>query len=278
MRRSCDSHQVQVPSWDGSSSPTTPYPSFVVVISTPANSVADIAWRFARSARCSHQQPRLIHYDGRCEQQPASPNLLVPANQALSSYETNATKSGLLLMPANVRNTIWRLLLSDRSIHITAQASRPGSQRLVVRHKVCLFLDAKEEAQTIKIDSPARTLRPYHKRHQKCGIDFAPNEYGGGAVPNQASQHIFASNKELSVAILQASRQSHDEAALIPFAENTSAFQDDCEIEVFLKQILLYQAQAIRSIVLAPRVYGHVLPMSASKITAKMLLSKLKGL
>jgi len=129
-----------------------------------------------------------------------------------------------------------------------------------------------------KLGSSAENLRPYHKRHRECGIDFAPNEYGGGAVFSKASQHTRSSKRELSVAILQASRQLHDEAALMPFAENTFAFQDDCEVEVFLKQIVLHQAHAIRSIVLAPRVYGQVLPMSPSRPTARMLLSKLKGL
>ncbi|KAK5738468.1 hypothetical protein LTR17_005996 [Elasticomyces elasticus] len=181
-------------------------------------------------------------------------------------YTSNATNSPLLGLPPEIRNRIWTFGLGGRDIHVTASEitttgfwfwKKTHLPRLPFRLCICQGEDAEGQIATIK----ASQTKDYRKQHSD--IHKACIDHKSGT----------ATSLELSLELLQVSRQIHQEAALLPFAENHFSFATTAAFDDFIQHILLSQARTLQHISLV------VDPPTFNLHPARQLLkSKLQGL
>lgn len=170
---------------------------------------------------------------------------------SIYSYEQNAAKSPLLRLPPELRNRMYRLVLGDRTLHIS-----PSAESGLYKGSVCIAdLDDHEDAQHIKAKH-SEEHDSYWVRHKACG---------------SRQKLVRTADMQLATNILQVCREIHAEAALIPFQDNTFSFSEMGAVEPFLREIVPAQARAIQAITL---VSGY----DDGTDNSKLIENKLMGL
>lgn len=188
-----------------------------------------------------------------------------PSLTVMESYDINATDSTLLRLPPEVRNHIWRSMLGGKTIHITAGLNWQDNVS-EIRHTICNnVIGDKDDALACKAKNQVEPQSSYSQRHLLCGPLAIPGD------------------EQLPISILQTCRQIHQEAALLPFTDNTLSFRSGQALEAYVKSILLFQARAIRSITFAPKLYASgrgndLFTTYVSYTSASTLDMKLKSL
>ncbi|KAK5684859.1 hypothetical protein LTS10_002934 [Elasticomyces elasticus] len=185
---------------------------------------------------------------------------------SLPSYISNATNSPLLGLPPEVRNRIWTFVLGGRDIHVTASEitttgfwfwKRTHLPRLPFQLCICQGEDVEGQIATIK-SSQTKDYRKQHSEIHKACFDH---------------KSTTSTGLELSLQLLKVCRQIHQEAALLPFAENHFSFATTTAFDDFIRHILLSQARTLQHISLV------VDPSTFNLHPARQLLkSKLQGL
>ncbi|KAK4888030.1 hypothetical protein LTR27_013019 [Elasticomyces elasticus] len=172
-------------------------------------------------------------------------------------YNRNATNSPLLSLPPEIRTRIWRSLLSGHTIHV--DASGIGE----VQHHVCNnTISDHDLARNVKGDKETIRFRTYQSHHADC----RPAKNSG--IKGNAERRIHLD-------VLGACRQIHQEAAILPYAENVLAFTSKDSLTYFLDTIILEQARALQRIVIARPVK---MPRLGRPLDAKFWESKLQSL
>lgn len=181
-------------------------------------------------------------------------------------YDKNATDSPLLRLPPELRNRIWSLVLGGKTIHVEF-SFRPRPKRLVICHHVCKSaLNERNFALSLKTNfgRDENYENSFALRHSQCF----------GAVDDE--------NRDLNrlhLGVLQVCRQIHKEAALLPYKENTFAFQTMRDMEPFLKALFPAQAHAIsRMVVDTTFAYFLTTNAHATKTYARLMQTRLRGL
>ncbi|KAK5128736.1 hypothetical protein LTR85_000069 [Meristemomyces frigidus] len=148
------------------------------------------------------------------------------AKKRCAIYDSNATSSPLLRLPPEIRNRIWRYVFGGNEVLIVSPDGSSGS----IRHSLChLDNTMQEEASLIRSDD--QLIRHSHQaRHQSC-LDWTR--------PRRPA---------LSLMALQACRQLHKEARLLPYHDNSFVFDSAAGLEAFIRALVPAQSQAIRSI------------------------------
>jgi len=159
-----------------------------------------------------------------------------------------------------VRNRIWHFALCDNTIHVEAMKHQG---RVTIEHHIC----------QISTDDKVLALQ----------LRATHGEGADEADVNHYSRHIDCKRRmrdprqevkccRLSLSILAACRQIHQEAALLPYKGNVFSVDLYHTFTHFLKALVPAQANAIEQ--LTTVCYTHF----ASATFQKLLRSKLKGL
>lgn len=125
----------------------------------------------------------------------------------------------LLDLPGELRSTIYKLALGDRTLHIhlTGQDYLEENPDARLRVRTCLATDSDDELisalGTAKYDEIERDS--YAQRHEVCEIDGS----------------FHGSN--YSLALLHTCRQIYEEARHLPLTSNTFSFQQDWDLNRF---------------------------------------------
>ncbi|KAK5738469.1 hypothetical protein LTR17_005997 [Elasticomyces elasticus] len=183
-------------------------------------------------------------------------------------YESNATRSPLLKLPPEVRNRIWRHLMCGKTIHVEPGDLVPVGTKLIPSWK----LDPRKlpfRAGLCRSTTPTSEHVALIKAYQTS----EPRDCQSATHPDCVDDDSRTLEVELGLSVLKSCRQVHQEAALLPFANNHFYFSCGAAVINFVRYILLHQARTIRSMSL---VIGHRFDYL---YTARRLLkSKLRGL
>ncbi|KAK3631017.1 hypothetical protein LTR56_015982 [Elasticomyces elasticus] len=173
-------------------------------------------------------------------------------------YNKNATASPLLSLPPEIRTRIWRSLLSGHTIHIDASAIDK------VQHHVCKnTISDYELAQNLKADKDTIRFQTYQDHHAGC-------------KPTNHNDNEGKAESRLHLNVLRACRQIHQEAAILPYAENVFAFASNDDLDFFLDTIIVEQARALQRLVVTR--LGQKCTNYDPPICPKYLESKLQSL
>ena len=100
------------------------------------------------------------------------------------------------------------------------------------------------------------SLAPYTERHRRCFRtlrEFKQSWWRDGKLqmhgPASSTYHDNHRDSRLDLSLLRVCRQIHEEAALIPYAFNTFAFDEGLDLDLFVSRSLLApQRKAIQSL------------------------------
>ena len=161
-------------------------------------------------------------------------------------------------LPPEIRNRIYDLALGNKVIHIGTEecdktdcgaysgdriqrtfVSSPRYVKLV--HVVCNEpVDAEEVAYRNSTDLSQGVVPPYASRHKDCYALFSEDRSKTTSSAEQQKQ----ARHGLTMNLIQVSRDIHREAALIPYVNNTFAFDEGTELDFFVTKILLAPQRA----------------------------------
>ncbi|KAK4556799.1 hypothetical protein LTR86_006370 [Recurvomyces mirabilis] len=166
-------------------------------------------------------------------------------------YNTNATASPLLRLPPELRLQIWKLVLGGHVIHLQPKGKHTICQSNVDDFELATSLMAVNDGQ------PKR--RPsYNDHHALC-----------------KNQHYRTTGTlTLPLRLLQVARQIHQEAALLPYCENTFTAGPVMDLADFAACLISEHARSMRRVVI-----HHTLPSQPAAWLAdlKILGSRLSG-
>jgi len=123
-------------------------------------------------------------------------------------------------LPAEIRNNIWQLVLGGRSIEVRDYGRCSTC---------CAAHEDLDRALNIKAGNRQQIMQD-HPLHVDCFVLHKPAKIG------------------LTLSLLLACRQIHQEAALLPFATNNFVFQSYSALRIFLRRLVTGQARQIASI------------------------------
>lgn len=190
------------------------------------------------------------------------------ANISLSQ-EQNNRDSPFLRLPPEIRNRIYDFALGNKVIHIgtrecdrTDRGSYPerelyrnvhlthGYVKLV--HVVCSgAVDAEELIYRSSKDFSQPSAPYYAVRHEDCHEILHEGQPSDPELAGRMSQNTHS----LDMGLTRVCRDIHREAALIPYANNTFAFQSGIELDLFVtKSLLAPQRAAISSLQVDGRI------------------------
>lgn len=151
-----------------------------------------------------------------------------------------------------MRNRIWRFAFGGDIVHVFSRDGKIG-------HSTCQApTDDYQVAREIKAMKDPIVREGYLSRHRNCTLARLPS-----------SEKAFG---PLNLSALKVCRQIHQEAALLPYQENSFAFLRLIDVESFVKALIPTQARAIRDVVLWPHA-----PYTKSGFTT-LVTKKLQGL
>ncbi|KAI7081661.1 hypothetical protein KC356_g8975 [Hortaea werneckii] len=196
--------------------------------------------------------------------------------------EQNNRDSPFLRLPPEIRNRIYELALGNNVIHIgTKQCGKTDrgsySERELFRnvdfasryvklvHVVCSgAVDAEKVIYRSSKDSSQPPAPHYTVRHKHC------HEVLRGGQPSnpELAGHVSQNTHHLNTGLTRVCRDIHREAALIPYANNSFAFQSGFELDLFVTKSLLAPQRAAIGIL---QVDGHlVADLPSSRIICKV--------
>ncbi|GAB7359509.1 hypothetical protein MBLNU230_g6154t1 [Neophaeotheca triangularis] len=167
-------------------------------------------------------------------------------------YAENQENSPLLRLPPEIRNRIWGYVLGGHTIHIYTLGPTKNAR---VLH--CLCLNEKSDAEEIDHlrSLPLSKRHTYLNLHSLC-VDGVGRPHkdttnaGSGLTTADVAESTVPSAGRLSLALLHACRQIHQEAALLPFVDNTFSFPTDISVKAFSMTLIREQARAVLSLTL----------------------------
>ncbi|RMZ06317.1 hypothetical protein D0862_04658 [Hortaea werneckii] len=195
--------------------------------------------------------------------------------------EQNNRDSAFLRLPPEIRNRIYDLALGDKVIHIgTRECGKTdrGSysecelyrnvhfphRYVKLVHVVCSgAVDAEEIVYRSSKDSSQLSAPRYAVRHEKC---YEVLHEGQSSNPTLAGQ-MRQNTHSLPMGLTWVCRDIHREAALIPYANNTFAFESGFELDLFVTKSLLAPQRAAISIL---QVNGHIVAGYGSGMSCKV--------
>ncbi|KAI6787886.1 hypothetical protein KC361_g9335 [Hortaea werneckii] len=182
-----------------------------------------------------------------------------------SSQARNNRDSSFLRLPPEIRNRIYDLALGNRVIHIgtgTCEKAERGSYS-----KGELFGTAKASPSPpfikfvhVICDGSVDAERNIWGNGEDTSQAEVPSYYAYYARHSQCTEHLKCAQKKrathsLPMSLTRVWRDIHREAALIPYVNNTFAFENVAELELVIKRSLLApQRAAIKSL----QIYGHM--------------------
>ncbi|GAB1739931.1 hypothetical protein NU219Hw_g4862t1 [Hortaea werneckii] len=203
------------------------------------------------------------------------------ANISLSQ-EQNNRDSPFLRLPPEIRNRIYDLALGYKVIHIgTRECGKTDRGSYHVReryrsvhslhgyvklvHVVCSgAVDAEEVIYCSSKDSSQLPAPYYAARHEKCHEFLHDGQPSNPDLAGQMRQNTHS----LPMGLTRVCRDIHREAALIPYVNNTFAFKNGYDLDLFVTKSLLAPQRAAISIL---QVDGYIAADSRySGITCKV--------
>ncbi|KAK5164066.1 uncharacterized protein LTR77_010157 [Saxophila tyrrhenica] len=159
--------------------------------------------------------------------------LVGKANLAIE--EANAA-TPLLSLPPEIRNRIYTLVLCPDTLHVAALRLDllPWVSYTNSVYVCKASLGDHEAARSIRDSERLQPYESYAERHHACRASW-------GTVQTQLG---------FPMALLRTCRQTHSEAALLPFEEINFTFYAPFLVHPFLEKLLPSQRKAIRSITL----------------------------
>ncbi|KAI7213784.1 hypothetical protein KC333_g6390 [Hortaea werneckii] len=224
--------------------------------------------------------------DADIESRPRKRATLAGSHRSLDSVrqvqERNNRDSPFLRLPPEIRNRIYDLALGNKVIHIgTKECSKTdrgsyqerelyrtvhSSHRYVkLVHVVCSeAVDAEEVIYRSSKDSSQLSAPHYAVRHEKCHEFLHDGQPSNPDLAGQMRQNTHS----LPMGLTRVCRDIHREVALIPYANNTFAFKNGHELDLFVTKSLLAPQRAAISIL---QVDGYIAADSRfSGITCKV--------
>ncbi|KAK3614087.1 hypothetical protein LTR22_027897 [Elasticomyces elasticus] len=182
-------------------------------------------------------------------------NLLAPtASKHQAITESNALVSKLLGLPPEIRNRIWCYVLGGRTVHILLRAHLRDTY--ILDHTCCKsHEDTLDVITNIRRADTLTEMQDYETTHDaSC---WGP------------------ARERLNLGVLSVCRQIHQEAALLPYQENTfvvaiSALRD------FLSSLMPAQSNAITSLVLYTEGTDH--PYKEHRVSTETFNRRLSSL
>lgn len=185
-------------------------------------------------------------------------------------------------LPPEIRNRIYDLALGNKVIHIGTErcsktdrgsyhegdlyrsVNRPARHYVRLVHVVCQWpVDAEEIVHRRSKDSSQPTDRGYFTRHEEClgSLHEGKSRKLTRADQKRCDRHVLPG-------LTRVCRDIHREVALIPYMNNTFAFQDGKLLDLFVtKSLLSPQRAAINTL----QVYGSITATRGySRITCKV--------
>ena len=136
-------------------------------------------------------------------------------------------------MPSEIRNRIYQLVLGGNTIHVAASCY--GRQRGHALYQFPAWLCKKnavddEAVELFRYSKTTTEVPRYHRRHPECfhKEDSRPAKY--------------------SCSLIRTCRQTHREAALLPFQINTFSFTSSTDLRMWLPRLMAKQQRAIACI------------------------------
>ncbi|KAI7181516.1 hypothetical protein D0869_10522 [Hortaea werneckii] len=224
--------------------------------------------------------------DADVESRPRKRATLAGSHRSLDSVrqvqERNNRDSPFLRLPPEIRNRIYDLALGNKVIHIgTKECSKTdrgsyqerelyrnvhSSHRYVkLVHVVCSgAVDAEEVIYCSSKDSSQFSAPHYAVRHENCHKFLYDGQPSNPDLAGQMRQNTYS----LPMDLTRVCRDIHREAALIPYANNTFAFKNGYELDLFVTKSLLAPQRAAISIL---QIDGYIAADSRySGITCKV--------
>ncbi|GAB7359510.1 hypothetical protein MBLNU230_g6155t1 [Neophaeotheca triangularis] len=153
-------------------------------------------------------------------------------------YIKNQQDSPLLKLPPEVRNMIWGFVLGGNTIHICVGQNSASRKWGRIYHTVCLNDTSDTEyAKEVKT-RPSVSCEPSMERHEAC----KPLSHG---FSDEHKEYLTN-----CLVLLEACRQVHEEAALLPFSSNAFSLWGFQQLELFCNSMLCPQAAAIKNVTL----------------------------
>lgn len=165
-----------------------------------------------------------------------------PSNDPIN--HSTGTAFPFLLLPAELRNRIYRLVLSNNTIHVEGtRANIENKYQLVFKSCKATTIDYSPLDNLSA--APDRQITPTSADYTKwapCDSDLF--DIGEAFCPHD-------SGVNLDVQLLRVCRQIHSEAALIPYAENRFLFSSGVQsmlCDNLTKKFSLEQRHAIKTV------------------------------
>ncbi|KAK5703713.1 hypothetical protein LTR97_002726 [Elasticomyces elasticus] len=177
-------------------------------------------------------------------------------------------KDNKAILPPEVRNRIWRYLMCGNTIHVEPGDLVLAGTKLIPSWK----LDPRKLPFRAGL-CRSTTTTSEHAALIKAYQTSEPRDCQSTTHPDCVDDDSRTLEVELGLSILKSCRMIHQEAALLPFADNHFYFSSGAAVINFVRYILLHQARTIRSMSL---VMGHRFDYLYA--ARHLLKSKLRGL
>lgn len=193
-------------------------------------------------------------------------------------YEGNIASSPLLALPPEIRDRVYKYILSNKLIHISiipclpddvgawsphyfhnSSTDVPWCMYMKLSHTICyadpgiddMLYERSLRCENLLAYKPDGTwAQPrtdvYDMRHNRCEqFSMHMNERRSCERWKATSNDPLPQNATLDLSILKTCRQIYKEAALTPLASNTFSFDSAAVLEFFLSTSLLGRQRAV---------------------------------
>ena len=226
--------------------------------------------RMARSSHVKGNDPLRLALTFRlpsftkCERSQTFPRIVNVVDIA-SSQARNNRDSPFLRLPPEIRNRIYHFCLGKRVIHISTTTCEKAERGSYSKNELHGTVKASPSPLFVKFvhvicDRSVDAERNIWGNSEDTNQPEVPSYYAYYARHSQCTEALKCGQKKrathnLPMSLIRACRDIHREASLIPYANNTFAFGNVAELELFITRSLLApQRAAIKTL----QIYGHM--------------------
>ncbi|KAI6854317.1 hypothetical protein KC338_g9317 [Hortaea werneckii] len=196
-----------------------------------------------------------------------------------SSRARNNRDSPFLRLPPEIRNRIYDFCLGKSVIHISTTTCEKAERGSYSKSELHGTVKASPSPLFVKFvhvicDRSVDAERNIWGNSEDTNQPEVPSYYAYYARHSQCTEALKCGQKKrathsLPMSLIRACRDIHREASLIPYANNTFAFGNVAELELFITRSLLApQRAAIKTL----QIYGHMaIGPSKAREAPKML-------
>ncbi|RMY46532.1 hypothetical protein D0865_09228 [Hortaea werneckii] len=177
----------------------------------------------------------------------------------------NNRASPFLRLPPEIRNRIYDFCLGKRVIHISTTTCEKAERGSYPNNELRGTVKASPSPPFVKFihvicDGSVDAERNIWGNSEDTSQPEVPSYYAYYARHSQCTERLKCGEKKrathsLPLSLIRVCRDIHREAALIPYANNTFAFGNVAELELFItKSLLAPQRAAIKTL----QIYGHM--------------------